>query len=88
MIELVEVSKTYPNGIDVLFDINLSIGKEEFAFLVGPSGAGKTTLMKLIYREESPSKGKVVVDRVNVAELDSSQVPFLRRNVGVVFQDF
>ena len=88
MIELINVSKTYPNAVDVLFNINLHIGKEEFVFIVGPSGAGKTTLMKLLYREETPSQGKVVVDRVNVADLDSSQVPFLRRNIGVVFQDY
>ncbi|MFC1637766.1 cell division ATP-binding protein FtsE [Candidatus Margulisiibacteriota bacterium] len=88
MIELNNVSKSYPNGIDVLFNISLHIGKEEFVFMVGPSGAGKTTLMRLLYREETPSTGKVVVDRVNVAELDSSQVPYLRRNIGVVFQDF
>ncbi len=88
MIELTNVSKTYPNGVEVLININLNIGKEEFVFLVGPSGAGKTTLMKLLYREEVPTAGKVVVDRVNVAELDASQVPFLRRNIGVVFQDF
>lgn len=88
MIELTNISKTYPNGIEVLFDINLHIGKEEFVFLVGPSGAGKTTLIKLLYREEIPTAGKVVVDRVNVAELDTNQVPYLRRNIGVVFQDF
>ncbi|MBU1027253.1 MAG: cell division ATP-binding protein FtsE [Candidatus Margulisbacteria bacterium] len=88
MISLTNVSKTFPNGIDVLFNINLHIGKEEFVFIVGPSGAGKTTLMKLLYREESPSAGKVVVDRVNVAELDKNQVPYLRRNIGVVFQDY
>ena len=88
MIELQNVSKTYPNGVDVLTDVTLNIGKEEFVFLVGPSGAGKTTLMKLLYREEVPTAGKVVVDRVNVAELELSQVPFLRRNIGVVFQDF
>jgi cell division transport system ATP-binding protein len=88
MIELNNVSKSYPNGIDVLFNINLHVGKEEFVFIVGPSGAGKTTLMRLLYREETPSTGKVVVDRVNVAELDTTQVPYLRRNIGVVFQDF
>jgi len=88
MIELQNVSKTYPNGVDVLTDVTLNIGKEEFVFLVGPSGAGKTTLMKLLYREEVPTAGKVVVDRVNVADLELSQVPFLRRNIGVVFQDF
>lgn len=88
MIELIGISKTYPNGVDALLDVNLNIGKEEFVFIVGPSGAGKTTLMKLLYREEAPTSGKVIVDRVNVAELDSSQVPYLRRNIGVVFQDY
>lgn len=88
MIELVNVSKTYPNGIEVLNSINLNIGKEEFVFIVGPSGAGKTTLLKLLYREEIPTSGKVVMDRVNVADLEPAQVPFLRRNIGVVFQDF
>jgi cell division transport system ATP-binding protein len=88
MIELVNVSKTFPNGIDVLFNINVNIGKEEFVFLVGPSGAGKTTLMKLLYRDETPTTGKVIVDKVNVAELDVKQIPYLRRNIGIIFQDY
>ena len=88
MIELTNVSKSYSNGVDVLFNINLNIGKEEFVFIVGPSGAGKTTIMRLLYREELPSAGRVIVDRVNVAELDNRQVPYLRRNIGVVFQDY
>jgi cell division transport system ATP-binding protein len=88
VIELINVSKTYPNGIDVLCNVSLSIGKEEFVFLVGPSGAGKTTLLKMLYRDEVPSSGKVIVDKINVADLAPSQVPFLRRNMGVVFQDY
>jgi cell division transport system ATP-binding protein len=88
MIELINVAKSYPNGIDVLFNININIGKEEFVFLVGPSGAGKTTLMKLLYRDETPSAGKVIVDKVNVADLDVKQIPYLRRNIGVIFQDY
>lgn len=88
MIELKNISKTFASGIDALHDITLNIGKEEFVFLVGSSGAGKTTLLKLLYREEVPTAGKVIVDRVNVAELDPNQVPYLRRNIGVVFQDF
>lgn len=88
MIELTNVSKTFASGIDALHNITLNIGKEEFVFLVGSSGAGKTTLLKLLYREDVPTSGKVVVDRVNVADLDPSQVPFLRRNIGIVFQDF
>lgn len=88
MIELKHISKLYPNGVEALLDINLHIGKEEFVFIVGPSGAGKTTLMRLLYREELPSSGQVIVDRVNVTELNSDQVPYLRRNIGVVFQDY
>jgi len=88
MIEIKNVSKIYTNGVEALFDINLHIGKEEFVFIVGSSGAGKTTLMKLLYREELPTSGQVVVDRVNVVQLMPEQVPFLRRNIGVVFQDF
>jgi len=88
MIELVNVSKSYAGGGDVLVNITLNIGKEEFVFIVGPSGAGKTTLMRLLYREELPTSGKVVVDRVNVVELENNQVPYLRRNIGVVFQDY
>jgi cell division transport system ATP-binding protein len=88
MIELVNVSKTYPNSVDVLYNVNLHIGKDEFVFVVGPSGAGKTTIMKLLYREEEPTSGKVIVDKVNVVELDPTQIPYLRRNIGVVFQDY
>jgi len=88
MIEFINVAKVYPNGIDVLKNINLHIGKEEFVFIVGASGAGKTTLLKLLYREEKPSDGKVILERVNVADLDAEQVPYLRRNIGVVFQDY
>jgi len=88
MIEFTNVSKTYPNGTEVLFNVNLHIGKEEFVFVVGPSGAGKTTLLKFVYRAEKPNAGKVIVDRVNVVDLESKQVPYLRRNIGVIFQDY
>jgi cell division transport system ATP-binding protein len=88
MIEIRNVLKLFTNGIEALYDINVHIGKEEFVFIVGPSGAGKTTLLKLLYREEYPTKGSVIVDKVDVAKLDSEQIPYLRRNIGVVFQDF
>ncbi|MBU0573231.1 MAG: cell division ATP-binding protein FtsE [Candidatus Margulisiibacteriota bacterium] len=88
MIDIINVSKSYPNRVDALVDINLHVGKEEFVFIVGPSGAGKTTLMKLFYREELPTAGTVKLDKINVAELEPQQVPFLRRNIGVVFQDY
>lgn len=86
--QLVGVSKVYPNGFEALNNINLHIGKEEFVFIVGPSGSGKTTLMKLLYREELPTSGQVIIDKINVAELKPYQIPYLRRNMGVVFQDF
>lgn len=88
MIQLIGVSKKYPNGFEALSDIDIHIGKEEFVFIVGPSGAGKTTLMKLLYREELPTDGQVIIDKINVGQLRSYQVPYLRRNMGVVFQDF
>lgn len=88
MIKLIDVTKKYPNGFEALSRINLHIGKEEFVFIVGPSGAGKTTLMKLLYREEFATSGDVIIDKINVSELRSYQVPYLRRNMGVVFQDY
>jgi cell division transport system ATP-binding protein len=88
MIQLINVSKKFPNGFEALIDINIHIGKEEFVFIVGPSGAGKTTLTRLLYREELPTAGEVIIDKINVAELRSYQVPYLRRNMGVVFQDY
>ncbi|MCX5726236.1 MAG: cell division ATP-binding protein FtsE [Candidatus Saganbacteria bacterium] len=88
MIEIAKVSKTFPNGVQALKDISLDIGLEEFVFVVGPSGAGKTTLMKLLYRDEVPTSGQVMIDKINIAELSPSHIPYLRRNIGVIFQDF
>lgn len=88
MIHLEAVSKTYPNGVIALQEINVHVGQDEFVFLVGSSGAGKTTLLKLLYREEAPTTGKVFVDRIDVASLPSRHVPYLRRSIGVVFQDY
>lgn len=82
------VFKTFPNKISALWDISIHIKKGEFVFLVGPTGAGKTTFLKLIYRGILPSKGQVIVDGVNLSRLKQSYVPFLRREIGVVFQDF
>jgi len=82
------VFKTFPNKIHALWDINLHIKKGEFVFLVGPTGAGKTTLLKLVYRGILPSKGQVIVDGVNLSRLKLSLVPYLRREIGIVFQDF
>lgn len=88
MIDLINVSKDFPNGVKALQGINLHVGKEEFLFIVGPSGSGKTTLLKMLYREENPTIGKVMVDKINVSDLNREQIPYLRRNIGVIFQDY
>ena len=88
MITLDDVSKRYPNGTEALRDVDLHIDAGEFVFVVGSSGAGKSTLNRLLIREEPPSSGRVVVDGQDVARMRRSQVPSLRRKVGVVFQDF
>lgn len=88
MIELCDVSLVYPNGVQALSHVDLRIGRGNFVFLVGPSGSGKSSLLKLIYRELIPTEGRVMVAGENVTSLDISAVPYLRRKIGVVFQDF
>src|ERR1700761_9458015 len=88
MISLRGVSLVYPNGTRALDNVDLEIDKGSFVFLVGHSGTGKSSLLKLLYREELPSSGQVVVHNVRVATLRRARVPKLRRNIGVVFQDF
>ena len=87
MIQLFHVSK-YFDRRPAVFDINLEIGKGEFVLLMGPSGAGKTTLLKLLFCAETPDEGQILVNSRNVARLTASQVPALRRRMGLVFQDF
>jgi len=88
LIELRSVSLTYPNGVKALDEVDLKIEKGEFVFLVGHSGTGKSSLLRLLYREQVPSRGDVYVDGVAVHRMRAGAVPRLRRNVGVVFQDF
>lgn len=88
MIQMYDVSKVYPTGVTALRDINLHIRKGEFVFLVGPSGAGKTTLMRLIFRDDLPSTGHVIIDGRNIDRLSDSKVPYLRRSIGIVLQQF
>lgn len=88
MINLINVSMIYPTGIKALSDVSLRIGKGEFAFLVGPSGAGKSTLVKLILREEQPTRGQILFYGKNIVRMKPREVPFLRRSIGVIFQDF
>jgi len=88
MIEMKDVYKQYSNGVMAANGFNVHIKQGEFVYVVGPSGAGKSTFIKMMYREEKPSKGDIIVNGINLAKLKNSRVPYLRRNVGVVFQDF
>ena len=88
MILLKDVSKSYRNGVHALRDINLEIDEGEFVYIIGPTGCGKSTLIKLLDGEELPDQGEVYVAETNVGKLRHSRVPFYRRNIGVVFQDF
>ena len=88
MIEMIDVSKTYPNGIMAANGINVKIKPGEFVYIVGPSGAGKSTFIKMMYCEERPSKGNIIVNGVSLPSIRNSKVPLFRRNIGMVFQDF
>jgi cell division transport system ATP-binding protein len=88
MIEMHDVWKTYPNGSVALQGITVRIEKGEFVYVVGPSGAGKSTFIKLMYREERPTKGSIFVNGFNIERLKERKIPLLRRQIGVVFQDF
>ncbi|MGB9607013.1 MAG: cell division ATP-binding protein FtsE [bacterium] len=88
MIQMHNVSFVYPNGVQALRNINLRIEKGEFVFLVGPTGTGKSTLLKLIYCAEYPTEGKVVVAGRDISRLARREIPLLRRRLGIVFQDF
>lgn len=88
MIELVGVSKLYPNGTQALRDVNIKIEKGEFVFIVGPSGAGKSTIIKMLLKEEEPTSGQIFIDGINATDMKKKDVPYLRRKLGVVFQDF
>ena len=88
MIQLENVSKSYKNGVHALRNINLTIEDGEFVYIIGPTGSGKSTLIKLLDGEEIPDEGDVIVNDVNVGKLKHSKAPYYRRNIGVVFQDF
>ena len=87
-IEVRNCSKVYKNGVTALANINLSIKKGEFVFIIGPTACGKSTLIKMLYREERPTEGGVYVGGINVGKLRNGKVYKLRRKLGVVFQDF
>ncbi len=88
MIQLHNVSMSYQAETTALTDVSLKIPKGDFVFLTGQSGAGKSTLLKLIYAELIPTRGQVVIDGANVTRLSRKEIPYLRRSIGVVFQDY
>lgn len=88
MIKLKNVSKVYKNNHIALSNMSISINKGEFVFVVGPSGAGKSTFIKLLMKEIEPTSGEIIVNGIKVEELKRKEVPYYRRNIGVVFQDF
>lgn len=88
MLELRNVTKVYPSGPVALKEVSITVTKGEFVFVVGPSGAGKTTLTKLLMCEERPTSGSIIINNFDVNKLRPKEVPLLRRSMGVVFQDF
>jgi cell division transport system ATP-binding protein len=88
MIKFVNASLTYPNMVTSLREINLHIARQEFVFVVGPTGGGKSSLLKLIYRDAVPTSGKVFVFNKDVSKLRLREIPYHRRRIGVIFQDF
>jgi len=88
VVEFRAVTKEYSNGTMALKNVNINITKGEFAFIVGQSGSGKSTMLKLILKEEDPSSGEVFVNGYNVSALKRKEIPYLRRSLGTVFQDF
>ena len=88
LIQIKNAYKQYKNGVTATAGLNLEIDKGEFVFIIGATGCGKSTLIKMLYREEKPTKGKVIVGGIDVAKLRNSKVYKLRRKLGIVFQDF
>jgi cell division transport system ATP-binding protein len=88
LVQFYNVSKIYSNGVKALDDVSLKIERGEFLFLMGPSGAGKSTLIKLFFREEVPTRGQIFIASRSIVRMKRSEVPPLRRNIGIIFQDF
>ena len=88
LIIIKNVTKQYRNGVTALYDLDLKIKKGDFAFIIGGTGSGKSTLIKMLYREEKPTKGEIIVGGLNVARIRNSKVYKLRRKLGIVFQDY
>ncbi len=88
MIQLYNVTKKYSSESVALKDLTLRIAKGDFVYITGASGAGKTTLLRMLYAAEKPTRGQILIDRKNITRIRSAQIPYLRRKIGVVFQDF
>ncbi|KRL04841.1 cell division ATP-binding protein FtsE [Liquorilactobacillus oeni] len=88
MIEFKHVSKKYANQITAVDNFNLKIQQGEFVYVIGPSGAGKSTFIKMMYREEKPTLGQIKVNEYELEKIKNSKIPFFRRELGIVFQDF
>lgn len=88
MIKLENVTKVYKTGVRAVNNMNVNIDPGEFVYVIGPTGAGKSTFIKLLYREEKPTSGKVIVAGQDVSKIKDRKVPYFRRNIGVVFQNF
>lgn len=88
LIKFENVSKEYDNNVKALTNVSLDIHKGEFVFLVGSSGAGKSTMIKLLLKEEEPTEGKIILKDMDITKVRNRKIPYIRRNVGVVFQDF
>ncbi len=88
MIQLFNVCKAYQRDQNVLSDVTLKVDKGEFVYLTGPSGAGKSTLLKLLYCAERPTRGQILINGRNITRYGPARIPYLRRNLGIIFQDF
>ena len=88
MLRIENVTKIYPNGSEGLKNVSIRIEKGEFVFFIGSSGSGKSTLIKLLMKELNPTQGRIIINGINTTDMKRSQIPYLRRNLGIVFQDF
>ena len=88
MIKLTDVNKIYDNNVYAIKNINVSINKGEFVFLVGSSGSGKSSFIKMLLKEVEPTNGEIIVDGTKLNDLKEKEIPYFRRKLGVVFQDF
>ena len=88
LIEMQDVWKSYANGVMAVNGISVNIQKGEFVYIVGPSGSGKSTFIKMMYREEIPTRGKILINGTDITKVKQKQIPYIRRKIGVVFQDF